>query len=119
MADHLIGLMSGTSMDGIDAVLVRFDDTALPELIARRTTALPSEPRKTAGAAQPGANELDRMMRLDGAVARLFAHAVVELLDQTGMKAPARFAPSVVTARPSATFPPVLNPIPCRSAILA
>ncbi len=88
MADHLIGLMSGTSMDGIDAALVRFDDTALPELIARRTTALPSElQEKLRALAQPGANELDRMMRLDGTVARLFADAVVELLDQTGMSA--------------------------------
>lgn len=87
MADHLIGLMSGTSMDGVDAALVRFNDAALPELLARRTTPLPAGLQEELLAlAQPGGNELDRMMRLDGTVARLFAGAVLELLDQAGMQ---------------------------------
>ena len=87
MADHLIGLMSGTSMDGVDAALVRFDDAAaLPELLARRTTPLPEGLQEELLAlAQPGGNELDRLMRLDGTVARLFARAVREVLDQAGM----------------------------------
>ena len=76
-------------MDGVDAALVRFTDSdaALPELLARRTTSLPADLQEALLAlAQPGGNELDRMMRLDGTVARLFARAVRELLDQAGMQ---------------------------------
>ena len=35
MSDLYIGLMSGTSMDGLDAVLVRFDGDK-PELLVKR-----------------------------------------------------------------------------------
>ncbi len=93
MAEYLIGLMSGTSMDAVDAALVHFTDAPIPQLTARHTVPVPAELREELLAiAQPGSNELDRMMRLDAAVARLFAQAVNELLRQ------ADFAPRQIRA---------------------
>ena len=90
MAEYLIGLMSGTSMDAIDAALAHFTDAPVPELTARHTVPVPATLREELLAlAQPGPNELDRMMRLDATVARLFARAVGELLEQATL-APGR-----------------------------
>lgn len=83
MAKYLIGLMSGTSMDAVDAALVRFTDAPIPDLTVRHSLPMPNSLREQLLAvAQPGSNEIDRMMRLDADVARLFAQAVEELLAQ-------------------------------------
>lgn len=81
--EFFIGLMSGTSMDAVDAALVRFTEAPVPELTACRTEPIPAALREELLAvAQPGADDLDRIMRLDAAVARLFAQAVLDLLAQ-------------------------------------
>ncbi|HNI24638.1 MAG TPA: anhydro-N-acetylmuramic acid kinase, partial [Plasticicumulans sp.] len=50
----LIGLMSGTSMDAVDAVLVRFE-AGRPRTLARHALPLPAELRSALlGLAAPG-----------------------------------------------------------------
>ncbi|MFO1359352.1 anhydro-N-acetylmuramic acid kinase [Plasticicumulans sp.] len=83
----LIGLMSGTSMDAVDAVLVRFE-AGRPRTLARHALPLPAELRSALlGLAAPGHDELDRAAQLDNRVARLFAQAVRELLELGGLRA--------------------------------
>jgi len=87
MMDKYIGLMSGTSMDAIDAVLVSFE-ASLPRLLAHHSLPLDDELRNTlTDLQQPGHDELNRMARLDFQMAGLFADASLELLQQAGCQA--------------------------------
>lgn len=80
-----IGLMSGTSMDGVDAVLVDFD-TPSPKLIATHTEAIPEHLFKgLQRLCQPGQDEVNRLGRLDRSVGSLFAKAVNNLLASSGI----------------------------------
>ena len=81
-----IGLMSGTSADAIDAVLVDLHTT--PQLIAQHTLPLPAHIKQQIHALSlPGDNEIDRMGALDVDLGRLFAQACIELLTKTGISA--------------------------------
>jgi len=83
MSDLYIGLMSGTSMDGIDAVLVRFDGDK-PELLASHAHSWPVKVANRLHAlCTPGNNEIDRMGEMDQMVAIHFAGAVRALLAKT------------------------------------
>lgn len=87
MAELLIGLMSGTSMDAVDAVLVEFTDNN-PYLVEKYSLPIPPSLRQQLQTlARPGVNELDCMACLDSALARLFAEAVITLLNQAGIPA--------------------------------
>jgi anhydro-N-acetylmuramic acid kinase len=80
-----IGLMSGTSVDSIDAVLVEFLD-GKPHLLAGRAEPVPADLRRELLAlTRPGPDEISRMGRADGSVARLFAHTVGSLLNAAGV----------------------------------
>ncbi len=81
-----VGVMSGTSVDAIDAAVVRFSPRI--ELVATHTLAYPADLRATLLAlAVPGENEIDRLGQADVSVGRLFAQAVRELLAQAGLTA--------------------------------
>ena len=81
MNERLIGLMSGTSLDGVDAVLVRFDEQGAPRVEADHFLAYPPRLREQALALQArGDNELDRAARLANELAELYAQAVNGLL---------------------------------------
>lgn len=84
--DYYIGLMSGTSADAIDAVLV--DLSANIQLIAHHseplTTALRNEIHQLA---IPGQHELDRAGDLDRQLGDLFAGAAKTVLNKSGLNA--------------------------------
>lgn len=80
-SEYFIGLMSGTSLDSIDAVLVRFT----PELQLQSWLSYPLDPnlrRQILQLTQPGQDEIDLMGRVDIALAEAFSDAVSALLQQ-------------------------------------
>jgi len=87
--EKFIGLMSGTSMDAIDAVLVEFESNQ-PRLLAHHHHRLTDELRRTILSLQQSSdNEIACMARLDGELGHLFAEASLDLLRQAGCKADA------------------------------
>jgi anhydro-N-acetylmuramic acid kinase len=104
-----IGLISGTSLDGIDAALVDFAN-GKPHL----HTALHrpyDEPllRELRNLCQPGDNEIDRLGEVDRRVALAFAKAVETLLRKAGIGADQITAigshGQTIRHRPTATHP--------------
>lgn len=86
MTTYYIGLMSGTSLDGIDAALL--DLRQRPRLLAQHSHPLPDPLRQQLYQLQtPGENELSTMMRLDVELGRLFAEAVHALLAKADKRA--------------------------------
>lgn len=74
-----VGLMSGTSLDGIDAVLVELGQS--PRLLAAHTFSLSPELRsQLLSLCQPGADEIERMGQADRALGLALGAAVNELL---------------------------------------
>jgi anhydro-N-acetylmuramic acid kinase len=80
-----VGLMSGTSMDSIDAALVELGE-AKPRLIDCLQTPYPQTLRaQLMSLCQPGGNEIDRLGELDIQVAEAFAQATLTLLEKSGV----------------------------------
>jgi anhydro-N-acetylmuramic acid kinase len=83
-----IGLISGTSMDAIDAALVNFDVKPL-QVVA--TSATPFEPRLKARVAaaidRADSVALDEIGELDVEIGRAFARATLSLLERAGLSA--------------------------------
>lgn len=79
-----VGVISGTSLDGVDVALV--DLSPSPHLIAAHHQPYPSDLLEPLRAlCQPGENEIDRLGELDRRVAIAFAGAVESLLSHTGL----------------------------------
>lgn len=78
-SNRYIGLMSGTSLDSIDAVLVEFEPKF--QLLCTHNHPLPENLRQEILAlTQPGDNEIERWAALDLSLADLFAEASLALL---------------------------------------
>jgi len=79
LSELYIGLMSGTSLDGIDVALL--DLSARPKLIAAATYPLPEQLRSDLLAlCLPGNNEIERMGVADRRLGLEFGFAVTQLL---------------------------------------
>lgn len=86
-----LGLISGTSADGIDAALLAFDADGRPQLLAARTTPYRPELRaEVLRVSQADAGiDLDAYGALDSALGEAFAEAALGLLAATGIDAAA------------------------------
>jgi anhydro-N-acetylmuramic acid kinase len=86
--DRYIGLMSGTSLDGIDGVLVDFDADGRPDVRRHASAELPAALRAELLALNtPGDDEIHRAALGANALARCYAEVVAQLLrppDDTG-----------------------------------
>ena len=81
-----LGLISGTSLDGVDAVAVTFNDDH-PQLLASHNQPYPAQLKaELRNICLPGENEIDRLGQLDRQVAMRFAEAVHAVLHQSGLK---------------------------------
>ncbi len=84
-----IGLMSGTSMDGVDGVLADFDDASGPACV-RASASRPFPPALHAellALNAPGDNELHRAALAANALVRIYAQVVADLLASSQLQA--------------------------------
>lgn len=78
-----IGLMSGTSMDGIDAILVSFEDRRI-QIHATHTTDYPAEIRKRLVNLSQNRGTPDDLGELDHTTGSLFALAATSVIEKSG-----------------------------------
>ncbi|WP_299981014.1 anhydro-N-acetylmuramic acid kinase [uncultured Pseudoteredinibacter sp.] len=86
-----IGLMSGTSADGLDVALVAIDEQSIEgnhiELLGTLEAPLPSHTKKLVSElALSGPDEINKLAQLDIQLAESFAQASLKLLEQQGLK---------------------------------
>lgn len=85
---YFIGLMSGTSMDGADGVLVRFAQDAAPHVLADVHVPFESALRDALFALQsPGDNEIHRESLAANQLADVYAQCCATLLSEAGLTA--------------------------------
>ena len=81
-----LGLMSGTSMDGVDGVAVQFTDGKPARIHAEASIAFPDELRAALFALQtPGANEIEHEALAANELATLYAACCTALLRSAGL----------------------------------
>lgn len=85
-----IGLMSGTSLDGVDGVLADFSIPAHPRVLAHAFAPMPAAlASELLALNSPGPDELRRAALAANALTRLYAHVVQDLLQSSGLTAQA------------------------------
>lgn len=81
-----VGLMSGTSIDGVDAALAELPARGAPRLRAAHAVPMPPALRaRILQLTRTGSNEIDLLGELDVEIGRLFAQAALTLLDTAGV----------------------------------
>ncbi len=87
MRELYIGLMSGTSIDGVDAALVDFSGP-FPKLLDCQTYPMPHSLLESLHSlCSPGENEIERLGRADRAVAEVFSQAALQLIKDNNVQA--------------------------------
>ena len=88
---YVIGLMSGTSVDGIDAAIVEITGHGLEttvNLIAFETYPFPPDvPQRILTLCQPDTSRVDDICEMNFYIGYLFAEAVKHILQKSGMRA--------------------------------
>ena len=88
---YIIGLMSGTSVDGIDAAIVEITGHGLKtevDLLAFETFPFPpGVPERILALCQPDTGRVDDICEMNFYIGHLFAEAVKHILQKSGMRA--------------------------------
>lgn len=88
MAEFFIGLMSGTSLDGIDCCLVKFTDDEILTVAFHYTPYSEELKHRLLTLSCPGRSiNLNDYGKLDAELGKLYAASVQALLEQTGLQA--------------------------------